>query len=179
MNYNELFENQDMLSIGAIKVVLSKFQKLNIQIPNSKNTQFNEYSLLNLLLEMNGHTKFSRSATFRLAKKAYRHTQCTGQVARVPKLGWGITKLVNLNPSDVTRWCNNIMNFMTRQALHSDMIQRNTMVGIDLTLIEYYGKKLQDQMLKTKAKNGTAFFEAHMTSHSIGPALRFHCLMYG
>ena len=58
MNYEELFENQDALSENAIKILRSRFQKLNVKIPNSKNTQFKKDHLLNILLEMNGGSKF-------------------------------------------------------------------------------------------------------------------------
>ena len=38
MNYEELFRNQDLLSVDTNKILQSKFQKLNIKIPDNKNT---------------------------------------------------------------------------------------------------------------------------------------------
>ena len=36
------FENQNMPSADAGKILQSRFQKFNVKIPDSRNTQFNE-----------------------------------------------------------------------------------------------------------------------------------------
>ena len=78
-------------------------------------------------------------------------------------------KLAEMDPEHTRRWCDNTMRFMARGAPDSGMIRSSTMVGIDLTPVPYYGRHLRDDMLKSKPLKGAKYFDAHMTTHSIGP----------
>ncbi len=147
-----------------------RFEKLDIHIPDSRNTQFDKTDVLRMVLKMSqSKKKFSRSAAKRLKAEAFRQEQGGGKKRRAASSDWGMGRLAEMDPEHTKRWCDNTVRFMARGALASDMIRRNTMVGIDLTLVPYYGRHLRDDMLKSKPLKGTKYFDAHMTTHSIGP----------
>lgn len=169
MRYEETLKHQDELSASALNILKKQFSKLDIKIPDSQNTQFDKNNLLTAVLKMSDANKSSRAATKKLKAYEYWRSMETGKTTRVPSDDWVMKKLTNVDPNHVKRWCDGVMKFMTAKALDTNMIRRSTMVGIDLTLIPYYGEELKEQMLKSKPQKGTSYFDAHMTTHSIGP----------
>ncbi|MDE0337851.1 MAG: hypothetical protein OXI80_09305, partial [Caldilineaceae bacterium] len=169
--YEKILAHQDQLSAKATKTLWKRFEKLDIHIPDSRNTQFDKTDVLRMVLKMSqSKKKFSRSAAKRLKAEAFRQEQGGGKKWRAASSDWGMGKLAGMDPEHVGRWCDNTMRFMACRARNSRMIQSNTMVGIDLTMVPYYGSHLKDDMLKSKPLKGTSYFDAHMTTHSFGPA---------
>lgn len=169
MTYGEILEQQDALSSKAMKILWGRFDKLDITIPNSRNTQYGTPDVLRMVLQMSENENFARSATKDLKRKSYRDKQKTGSGARVPSADWALGKLGDVDPAKMNKWCEGAIAFMSRRALRAHTISKRTMVGLDITTIGYYGKKLRPEMYKTMPKNGTAYFDAYMTAHSIGP----------
>ena len=175
MKYRERFENQDKITAKGMKLTYSQFGKIPFSISNAKNTQYDDLDILRTVLEMSQGRNFARSATLALEKQAYRKEKQNGkgkkdgEEMKVPSPDWTLGKLGEVDPEEMDKWCNRTIEFMSKKALNANMISKTTTVGIDLTLIPYYGKELRDKMLKTLSKNGTSHFDAYMTTHSIGP----------
>lgn len=112
MNYEEILENQDLLSADATKIFWNKFNELGIEIPDSKNTRFKLENAMSVVLQMSRETKYATSTTKKLKSQAAKHERETGQVIRVPQSGWTRGKLTSLDPAGVERWCNRTMKFM-------------------------------------------------------------------
>ena len=169
MMYEEVLAHQDNLCTKATKTLWKQFRKLGIKIPDDPRTRFGKEDAMGMVLKMSDGKRFARSAARKMRRKAYRQAQEGGRSGRVPSNDWLMKKLAGMDPEGVEKWCQNVMKFMAGRALESGMVQSSTMVGIDLTLVPYYGEALKGRMLKTKAKSGTSYFDAHMTAHSIGP----------
>ena len=143
------------------------FGRLSIKMSGRRNTLYDRDDLLEVLMCISDGNRFASSATANLGLAA----ACSGadgaDGGRVPSPSWVLKKLRDVDPVHMEEWCRDCTRRLLKAAKTGKMLERGSMVAVDLTNIAY-GRKLKGEMVKANPKNGTSRFLVHAVAHSVG-----------